>query len=394
MGRARKKVILLNRTRQRPRRIIANRNNNKQIVQIIQKFERSRRTVPRPQPVTLTVPRKLPALQTDSYSLQGLNPGLAPSMSLLHIQRIKDMEREKVLREVEKKEKAPVEEKTEEKKREPEMALALRHELEVAIRDANVLSRFNKNTLRDYLFEKDIPTLGRSRLDMVVDYIISSGGQVLENPVIAAKELLEEVKRWHLARKRGSARAGPSNQSGTGSESFQPLYTSQIDAALDHLRPPNNFYVGTVALDQVKDVKPWVNKIDRMCFIMNLDPSDKPGSHWVAVDIVWPNEVAEICYFDSLAQPPPKSLLQDLKKFIAVRKDNQVYMKFKSHEPQDRRQALNTNTCGVYAIKFVLDRLERGLDFKHASGFATESKGLIQKSEKEMRRVAKRFGFI
>ena len=320
-------------------------------------------------------------------------------MSLLHIQRIRDMERDKVLRELEKKQTPPVEEKKEEKKDKPELEMdqALRHEIETALRDAKIPDKFNQKQLREFLFDQRVPTLGTTRLNMLLDYIFHSGAQAYDSPVDSAMDLLAQVKDWNLARRR-AARSNlpqPSDQSGDGKqESFQPLYTSQIDAALHHLRTPNNFYVGTVALDQVKDLKPWVNKLDRMGFIVNLDTSDKPGSHWVAVDIVWPNDVAEICYFDSLAQPPPKSLLQDLKKFIAARKDNQVYMKFKSHEPQDRRQALNTNTCGVYAIKFIIDRLEKGLDFKDASGYSTESKGLIRKSEKEMRKVAKRFGFI
>ena len=51
-----------------------------------------------------------------------------------------------------------------------------------------------------------------------------------------------------------------------------------------------------------------------MGFIMNLDPSDKPGSHWVAVYI----NGDSIEYFDPLAGPPSEDFVNRIKNLDLV----------------------------------------------------------------------------
>jgi hypothetical protein len=77
-------------------------------------------------------------------------------------------------------------------------------------------------------------------------------------------------------------------------------------------------------------------------YIINLDPSSLPGSHWVAVFFA-SNGSAE--YFDSYGLPPPK----DISSFL---KNNSFKYICNGQQIQDIRTAV----CGQYCAYFLLKR--------------------------------------
>ena len=89
------------------------------------------------------------------------------------------------------------------------------------------------------------------------------------------------------------------------------------------------FFFGTFPIDELP------NKKFPYSFILNHDPHNKPGSHWVAV-IVHSNKNVE--YFDSLGQKPP-SLLYQWKRKINYNKR--------------AIQNIFANTCGHHSLYYL-----------------------------------------
>jgi hypothetical protein len=176
-------------------------------------------------------------------------------------------------------------------------------------------------------------------------------------------------------------RSGKGDSKGT---TFEPLYSDQIDTMLKDYR--HDGYLGCFASDEIKDIKKEVNKYDKIGFIMNLDPLSSPGSHWVAISIFFTNTL-EVCYFDSLANPPTRHFLKQLKEVIMAREGLDYYLKLKINLV--RRQRANSATCGLFSVGFIEDMIGLGKTFKEASGY--DDLDLTQLKEDE---IKKRFGYI
>ena len=73
-------------------------------------------------------------------------------------------------------------------------------------------------------------------------------------------------------------------------------------------------------------------------FVVNMDPIQKSGSHWVAVFI--PNE-NEVWYFDSLNKDVPLPIDKFLKSFPQFKTNKYPY------------QSIFTSSCGLHAIVFI-----------------------------------------
>ncbi|EGG18909.1 hypothetical protein DFA_02648 [Cavenderia fasciculata] len=85
---------------------------------------------------------------------------------------------------------------------------------------------------------------------------------------------------------------------------------------------------------------------------MNLDPHNKPGSHWIAVYIDADKDKS-VEYYDSFGQEPTDDFMKQLKDLIdEINPD--YYLKFKLNKVID--QSSNSTTCGYHAIKFLLNR--------------------------------------
>ena len=97
-------------------------------------------------------------------------------------------------------------------------------------------------------------------------------------------------------------------------------------------------FIGVFASDKIPQV---INQFPAS-FVVNTDPSDKPGEHWVAFHV--PKEdVLE--FFDSYGQHPSKYGFQDFIRRFSTVIWNAVTI-----------QSPTSNVCGQYCIYFLLKR--------------------------------------
>ena len=92
--------------------------------------------------------------------------------------------------------------------------------------------------------------------------------------------------------------------------------------------------------------------------VLNLDDSDEPGSHWVAVVLDLENRVFE--FFDSYGDAPP----EEVKAFYQqLNRRSRNGWKFRVNT---REHQLKNSECGVYSIHFIVRRIS-GTPFKRAT---------------------------
>lgn len=151
---------------------------------------------------------------------------------------------------------------------------------------------------------------------------------------------------------------------GSGKIPKEGLTNTQIDEFMKD----NKNYLGTIASDQiVSEIVPKVREKSTGSFIMNLDKSNKPGSHWVAVYFT-PRSIE---YFDSFANPPDPHVHEQLKHLAHAIRPNDFPLVYKINHVQ--KQDDDTSTCGYHAMKFIDDR-DSGKSFSEATGFSDHMK--------------------
>ena len=138
------------------------------------------------------------------------------------------------------------------------------------------------------------------------------------------------------------------------------LSTSQIDEFIDSMGMNN--YIGTLPADFMKHLP--ANLPKEFGFIMNLDKSNKPGSHWVGVYVDTLNNNS-IEYYDSFGREPTKDFMKQIKKLIDRLEPN-TYLKFKVNRIQD--QNVKTSNCGFFCLRWMLDKAT-GKNFKESTRF-------------------------
>lgn len=156
------------------------------------------------------------------------------------------------------------------------------------------------------------------------------------------------------------------------------LMTSEIDKMMN-FHPD---YIGTYPANFYKFLPKKLPK--RFGFIMNLDKSNKPGSHWVAVHVDAENDLS-IEYYDSFAEPPTKNFMREIKKVVDELNPN-VYLKFKVNGVVD--QKTTTSNCGWHCMNFLLKRF-MDKPFKEATKYDNSSNG-----EDEVQQLKQKFGYI
>jgi hypothetical protein len=95
------------------------------------------------------------------------------------------------------------------------------------------------------------------------------------------------------------------------------------------------------------------NKISRVGIIYNLDPHDKPGSHWVAMYMDLNKK--KVYYFDSYGTEPP----DEVKKLVdrIQEQGREMGMEIEYDYNTTRHQYQNSE-CGVYSMYFITQLLE------------------------------------
>lgn len=117
------------------------------------------------------------------------------------------------------------------------------------------------------------------------------------------------------------------------------MNTVQIMNVMNNNKIMKTYFKGVFSCDKLPKYK--IKKT--ACYIINTDPSSKPGTHWVA--IFFPKKgYAE--YFDSFGfEPKIKSII----KFI---------MNNSSHYTYNKKQLQNifSSVCGNYCCEYLLHR--------------------------------------
>lgn len=82
--------------------------------------------------------------------------------------------------------------------------------------------------------------------------------------------------------------------------------------------------------------------------VLNLDKSNQPGSHWVAVYMERRNGIIEVDYFDSTGKPP----IPRIKRFLReLPFEKVIRVNAKCHQRGNRE-------CGMYSMYFILQRIK------------------------------------
>tara|TARA_B100001027_G_C16266135_1_gene332213 strand:- start:3700 stop:4656 length:957 start_codon:yes stop_codon:yes gene_type:complete len=100
------------------------------------------------------------------------------------------------------------------------------------------------------------------------------------------------------------------------------------------------------------------NKKFKIGVVFNLDPHDKPGSHWTAMFINLNKR--EICYFDSAGDSAPPTVKKLVKRIQNQALKQGINLNFIENHPVEHQ--LKDTECGIYVIYFLIHML-KGLSF-------------------------------
>lgn len=105
--------------------------------------------------------------------------------------------------------------------------------------------------------------------------------------------------------------------------------------------------------DLDKLIKKGINKIG---IIFNTDPDYKPGQHWISMFVNV--KKAQIFFFDSTGDPPPKEVKALIKKIVNQGAELSKPIKFKVDSNEGVEHQYGNTECGIYSIFFIVHMLE------------------------------------
>jgi hypothetical protein len=150
---------------------------------------------------------------------------------------------------------------------------------------------------------------------------------------------------------------------------------------IEEMMSKHEEFGGVYALDEVHEAP--FNLDENMGIIINLDTSDLPGSHWVAL---WmDNDEKSWDYYDSYGEDPPVMLMEQIQD-IMINLAPEMYYKFRINRVVQQRS--NSDTCGFFAMRFLLDRME-GIPYKECTGWSA-----VMKNERDIKKFKEKFGYV
>ena len=156
---------------------------------------------------------------------------------------------------------------------------------------------------------------------------------------------------------------------------YEWLSSDDIDAAEKKLfvtMVPDYFYVGSVPIDfdlQTETSKCLVSTLcamklpelaakgkHRIGIVINTDPHDGPGQHWVAVfcDIRPELEFPRMTYFDSYAQKPEPEIRTLMKRWKSQWDATKTHSQGMKLTYNKTRHQYKDSECGMYCLYFHL----------------------------------------
>ena len=99
-------------------------------------------------------------------------------------------------------------------------------------------------------------------------------------------------------------------------------------------------------------------KKKKIGIIFNLDPHDKPGSHWVAAYINMYKK--ELYYFDSYGDRTPSKIKTLIKR---IQKESKEFGKKYKFFVNKKRHQYSNSECGMYCLHFIIE-MTKGTSFQ------------------------------
>jgi len=116
------------------------------------------------------------------------------------------------------------------------------------------------------------------------------------------------------------------------------------------------------------------NKKTKVGIIFNLDPHNKPGSHWVAMYMDLKKKV--VYFFDSVGSSPPS----EIQILIERLQDQAQELGFElKYDYSKTRHQYENSECGVYSIYFIVQLLEGKKTFEEMEKHRTPDEVVNQK---------------
>jgi hypothetical protein len=209
-------------------------------------------------------------------------------------------------------------------------------------------------------------------IDNVLNYISRSPTNYA---IFSSNPLNTDIKNYKLK----SVQTTEAKQIGTGK--LPSLYNDEIEAFFNNEKKFPNFG-GVIAADEIHKLPKHLP----IGFIMNLDKSSGPGTHWVSVYI---NNNA-IYYYDPFGEDPSSSFKKDIHKYLTDMKIP-VMLKLKVNKIQD--QDTRSHRCGYFAIKFLDDiMMSDGKSWKFTTRYIGDEP--INNSKEGEGKIKKEFEYI
>jgi hypothetical protein len=163
------------------------------------------------------------------------------------------------------------------------------------------------------------------------------------------------------------------------------LYNDQIERIMSKFKDKG--WMGCIMRDQIKTLLPHIKPHSRISFIINTDPSTKSGTHWQAVYIDardGPESSNSLEFFDSFGRTMAPDIREDCKLILHCLKPETI---LKMKENRVIKQKDESQNCGFFCIKFLVDRY-RNKSFSESTGFDETTKiNEAKQSEKEIERL-------
>lgn len=147
-----------------------------------------------------------------------------------------------------------------------------------------------------------------------------------------------------------------------GGNKFEWLSTLDIKNVMDqYVKKYEDFYFfGPVPMDFELiynellniNIKQLCKKNKKIGIIFNTDTSQGSGEHWISLFLNLKDRT--ICFFDSVADKPPKPVQRLIKKIVKQSKEMKCPLKVIINKQQ---MQFGDNACGIYSLWFIISRL-------------------------------------
>jgi len=152
---------------------------------------------------------------------------------------------------------------------------------------------------------------------------------------------------------------------------YEWLRTDDIENVMDQYEEayPDFIFIGPVPIDFDKPYGIGHCVVDELCkinllklkkkgysklgVVFNLDPHDKPGSHWVSM--FCDTKAKGIYYFDSYGMEPPTEIDILMKRLQSQGLSMNINMKLKNNTV---RHQYKNSECGVYTLFFITELVQ------------------------------------